>query len=127
MYGRPHQTSKRDKPDHIILHVGTNDIPSDKNAEDIVKSFVDLAMSTKSQTCDVTISNIITRKSNHKHKAQEVNNHLKEVCTNKNIYLIDHSKNIKHQDLNKLKLHLTKRGTNILLSTFVREISNICQ
>ena len=34
------------------------------------------------------------------------------MCTNKNINLIDHSKNIKHQHLNKLKLHLTKRGTN---------------
>ena len=27
----------RDKPDHIILHVGTNDIPSDKDAGDIAK------------------------------------------------------------------------------------------
>ena len=31
----------RDKPDHIIFHVGTNDIPSDKDAGDIVKSIVD--------------------------------------------------------------------------------------
>ena len=119
MYGKPYQTSKRDKPDYVILHVGTNDIPSDKYAEDIAKSIVDLAMSAKSPTCDVTISNIITRKGNHQHKVQEVNNHLKEVCTNKNIYLIDHSKNIKHQDLSKLKLHLTKRGTNTLLSTYI--------
>ena len=27
----------RDKPDHIIFHVGTNDIPSDKDAGDIAK------------------------------------------------------------------------------------------
>ena len=33
----------RDKPDHIIFHVGTNDIPSDKDAGDIAKSIVDLA------------------------------------------------------------------------------------
>ena len=33
----------RDKPDHIIFHVGTNDIPSDKDAGDITKSIVDLA------------------------------------------------------------------------------------
>ena len=45
------------------------------------------------------------------------------MCTNKNINLIDHnSKSIKHQHLNKLKLHLTKRGTNILSTTFVRQI-----
>ena len=117
----------RDKPDHIIFHVGTNDIPSDKDAGDIAKSIVDLAMPTKFPTCDVSISNIITRKDKHQHKAQIVNNHLKEMCTNKNINLIDHSKSIKHQHLSKSKLHLTKTGTNILSTTFVREMSNIFQ
>ena len=52
---------------------------------------------------------------------------MKEMCTNKNINLIDHSKIIKKQHLNKSKLHLTKRGTNILLTTFAQEISNILQ
>ena len=118
---------KRDKPDHIIFHVGTNDIPSHKDAGDISKSILDLTMCAKSPTCDVSISNIITRKDKHQHKTQEVNNHLKEMCTNKNINLIDHRKNIKHQHLNKSKLYLTKRGTNILSTTFVREISNIFQ
>ena len=117
----------RDKPDHIIFHVGTSEISSDKDAGDIVKSIVDLAMSAKSPTCDVSISKMITRKDKHQHKTQEVNNHLKEMCANKNINLIDHSKNIKHQHLNKSKLHLTKRGTNILSTTFVRKMSNIFQ
>ena len=71
-------------------------------------------MSAKSTTCDLLISNIITRKDKHQYKTQIVNNHLKEMCTNKNINLIDHSKNIKQQHLNKSKLHQTKRGTNIL-------------
>ena len=117
----------RDKPDHIIFHVGTNDIPLDKYVADIAKSIVDLAISAKSPTCDVSISNTITRKDKHQHKAQIVNNHLKEIGTNKNINLIDHSKSIKHQHVNKSKLHLTKRGTNIISTTFVREISNIFQ
>ena len=72
-------------------------------------------MSAKSPACDVSISNIITKKDKHQHKVQESNNHLKDMCTNKNIKLIDHSKNIKHKHLNKSKLHLPKRGTNILL------------
>ena len=117
----------RDKPDHIIFHAGTNNIPLDKDAGDIAKSIVDLAVSAKSPTCDISISNIITRKDKHQHKAQEMNNHLKEMCTNKNIHFIDHSKNTKHQHLNKSKLHLTKRGNNILSTTFVREISNAFQ
>ena len=67
----------RDKPDHIIFHVGTNEIPSDKDARDIAKSIADLTMSAKSPTCDVSISNIITTKGKYQHKAQIVNNHLK--------------------------------------------------
>ena len=86
----------RNKPDHIIFHVGTNYIPSDQDAGDIAKSIVDLAMSAKPPACAVSISNIIIRKDKHQHKAQEVNNHHKEMCANKNINLIDDSKNIKH-------------------------------
>ena len=109
----------RDKPDHVIFHAGTNDIPSDKDPGNIAKSIVDLTISPKSPTCDVSIYNIITRKDKHQHKAQEVNNHLKEMCTNKNINLIDQNKNLKKQHLKKSRLHLTKRGTNILSTTFV--------
>ena len=109
----------RDKPDHVIFHAGTKDIPSDKDPGNIAKSIVDLAISPKSPTCDVSIYNIITRKDKHQHKAQEVNNHLKEMCTNKNINLIDQNKNLKKQHLKKSRLHLTKRGTNILSTTFV--------
>ena len=47
------------------------------------------------------------------------------MCTNKNINLIQHSKNIKHQLLNNSKLDLTNGDTKILLTTFVQEISNI--
>ena len=113
----------RDQPEHIIFHVGIDDIPLDKDEGNIAKLIVDLAMSAKSPTRDVSIFNIITRKDKHQHKAQEVNNHLKEIFKN----LIDHSKNIKQQHLNKSKLHITKRGTNILSTIFVREISNIFQ
>ena len=49
------------------------------------------------------------------------------MYTNKNINLIDHSNNIKYQHLIKSEVHLTKRGTNILLTRIVEEISNICQ
>ena len=111
----------------MISHVETNDIPSDKDAGDIAKSIADLTMSAKSPTSDVSISNIITRRDIYQHKAQELNNHLKEVCTNKNTTLIDRNKNIKQQHLSKSKLHLIKRVTNILSISFVREIQNIIQ
>ena len=117
----------RDNPDHEIFHIGTNDVPSDKSAEDVAKSIVELALSAKSASCDVSISNILVRKDRHQSKCQEVNDHLKEICVEKNINLIDHSKNIKPQHLNKSRLHLTKKGTSILSKTFIQEIRNIFQ
>ena len=65
-----------------------------KMQEILQKSIADLAISAKSPTCDVSISSIITRKDKHQDKAQIVNNHLKEMCTNKNINLIDYTKSI---------------------------------
>ena len=117
----------RDKPDHIIFHIGTNDIPSNNNSEDKADSIIELVLSTKSGSCDASISNIFVRKDRHQNKYQEVNDHLKEKCREKNINLIDHSKSIKPQHLKKSRLHLTKKGTSILSLAFIREIKNIFQ
>ena len=67
------------------------------------------------------------KKDRHQNKCQEVNDHLKEKCREKYINLIDHSKSIKPQHLNKSRLHLMKKGTSILSPTFIREIKNIFQ
>ena len=52
-------------------------------------------------------------------------NQLKDLRQAKNVNFIDHTKSIKPQHLNKSRLHPTRRGTSILSTTFVREISNI--
>ena len=54
--------------------------------ETIAKSILDLAISSKSTTCDVSISNILIRKNKHQQKAQEVNSYLKELCKEFNIH-----------------------------------------
>ena len=77
---------------------------------------------------DVSVSNIILRTDNNSKlnaKRCEVNQILSELCHERNIYLIDHSKKIKPNDLNKGKLHLNKNGQNILSRTFVNEISRV--
>ena len=81
----------------------------------------------KGENCDVSISNIILRTDNKKfsQKGQEVNTHLKDMCKEKNIYLIDNTNKIKARHLNKGKLHLNKRSSNIFSSTFVSELSRI--
>ena len=41
------------------------------------------------------------------------NHILSELCHERNIYLIDHSKKINPNHLNKGKLHLNKNGSSI--------------
>ena len=110
-----------------MLHVGTNDLILDGTSQDIATSIVNLACSMKDKNCDVSISNIIQRTDNRKfnEKCQEVNTHLKDMCKDKNIYLIDNTNKIKVQNLNKGKLHLNKRSLNVLSSNFVNELSRI--
>ena len=55
----------------------------------------------------------------------EVNVHLKELGKEKNIFLIDNSRTIKAQHLNKGKLHLTKYSSRVLSNDFVNEISKV--
>ena len=50
--------SLREKPDHIVLHVCSNDLLSDPPSDLIPKSIVDVASSMVNKNHDVTASNI---------------------------------------------------------------------
>ena len=71
--------SLRDKPSHLILHVGTNDLNTSKTAESIATSIVEQAITIKDDHHDVSLSNIVIRKDNLKKKAEEVNSYLKDL------------------------------------------------
>ena len=115
----------KEKPDHIVLHLGTNDLASDRPPDLIAKSIVDVASSMKNENHDVTVSNIITRTDHLKEKANEVSDYLSKLCMEGTIYLIDHSKTLKTQHLNGSKLHLNRRGTPILQNTLCKFLSQI--
>ena len=51
-------------PGHLIFHVGTNDVPSNKKAKCIAESIVFLAKEVKASKLDVSISSIIPRNDN---------------------------------------------------------------
>ena len=78
-YAKP--CTREENPDHIILHVGTNDLSSDNSPERVGKSIVDLFQDNRK----VTISGIIPRNDEWNNKAELVNNHLNEMCTSANI------------------------------------------
>ena len=117
----------RSTPNHFILPVGMNDLNSNQTPEVIAKEVVDLATLLKNSQHDVSVSNIIHRADLSKLNAKrcEVNQVLYQLCYERNIYLIDQSKKIKPNHLNKGRLHLNKNGSNILSHTFVNKISRV--
>ena len=64
--------TRENDPNHIIFHVGTNDIPSTKTPECIAQSILDLAKSVLSENCNVSVSNIIPRNDQWNNKVREV-------------------------------------------------------
>ena len=104
--------SIRAKPDHAILHIGTNDLNSNATPNEIAANIVNLAAEMKTEKCTVSISGIIIRtdKPELNKKGLEVNIILKELCMEKNIFFIDHCKKIKASHLNSSKVHLNKKG-----------------
>ena len=78
--------SMRKKPDHTILHVGTNDLNSDRPSDLITKSIVYLAITLKKNSQNVSVSNIIMRNDNFNEKAMDVNGYLKQLCIERNIF-----------------------------------------
>ena len=73
VYVRP---TIRENPDHIILHVCTNDPATNIPPEKVAGSIIDLAFSLKSNSCSVAISNITVRNDRYRKKVVQVNRHL---------------------------------------------------
>ena len=93
----------------------------------IAKSNVDLATTLKGNSRDVSVSNIIvhTDNSNLNEEGWEVNAHLTEMCKERKLNFINHSKKIKPNNLNRGKLHLNQKGSKVLGDAFLTEISNV--
>ena len=118
--------SLRENPDQIIVHVGTNDLASNKRPEQIAESIIGVATSLKSAICYVLVSSITVRNDQHRKKVAEVNIE-KNKKKKKKTYYINHDKKITVKHLNGSKLHLNKKGTSILSNTFLEYISNALQ
>ena len=58
-------------------------------------------------------------------KGCEVNAHLTEMCKERRLNLINHSKKIKRNHLNRGKLYLNQKGPKVLGDAFFKQISNV--
>ena len=111
------------KPDHVIIHIGTNDLASNMSADNISKSIIDLATSSANDHLNITVSGIVPRSDDLAIKAKEVNGLLQRSCNERNIPFIDHGNIDPSHHLNRSKLHLNKKGTKLISKTFTRHIS----
>ena len=113
--------SLRENPHHL----NANNISKNQRPEHIAKSIVELALSVKSNSCEVTLSDITLGNDGHQQKIVVTNRYLKELCKERNIFLIQFDKTSTTRHLNGSRLHLNKRATEILSSTFIECVSNI--
>ena len=89
------ETLVAEKPDCIIIHPGKNDIMNGINSLNSVKKIVKKVKQISSNT-KVTFSSLTNRKDNKDldKKVQDVNNRLKNYCSQTNLEYIENS-NIK--------------------------------
>ena len=93
---------RENEPDHIILHVGTNNLSSEQSAERIA------------------------RNDEWNNKAQEVNRFLEVMCLNSDINYINTSKAINpRRHLNNSKVHLNLKGATKLMDVFTEAVKGL--
>ena len=71
------KSTQEKQPTQIITHVGTNDLPGNKNSQEIANEFVDFTNSVKTRENNVVVSSIVAREDRF-NKVKEVNKNLKD-------------------------------------------------
>ena len=114
----------RRKPDTLIIHTGTNDLTNGVNTMKKVRKLVKVVREIdESEKIKIGFSSVIYRKDKDLEDEQnEVNVKLKKYCEGKGFVFIEND-NIIELGLNNSKLHLNKKGTNILTQNIKRSFN----
>ena len=117
------------KPDHIILHIGTNDITSGcntgENLEEIRKLIHDQSPSTQLIISEVLIREDGKDKKMMLEKVKRINMIIGKFCEKYNLHLILHE-NVTSKMLSSRKLHLNGTGISCFAQNLKNFISNTC-
>ena len=116
---------RENNPDHIILRVGTIDVPSEKTPQVIAQSIVDLAKTAGNDNLLVTVFGIVPRNDQWSKKVYEVNKVLFNLCKDVSIPFISHSAIGAKRNLDNSKLHLNIRGSRKLKENFVKYLKGL--
>ena len=114
----------RRKPDTLIVHTGTNDVTNGVNTLKKVRKLVKVVGEIdESQKTKIGFSSVICRKDKDlEDERNEVNMKLKKYCDGKGFVFIEND-NIGESGMNNSKLHLNKKGTNILTQNIKRSFN----
>ena len=116
MHDYANPTLRDINPEHMTLHVGTNDLTTEKTASQMSRSIIELGTSSKNDTNTVSISAIVPRSDELDNKATEVNDRLILMCHERNIPFLSLSDIIdtsKH--LNESKSHFNRQGMRVFV------------
>ena len=113
------------KPDGVILHIGTSDIgvSKEENAQ-IADELIKLTRKVTNANIRCTVSLLTRRNDRFKAQVDRVNSIIRDKLKDvTKIKVIEHEQ-IKHSDLNRRGLHLTKSGTAKLAKNFMKHINH---
>ena len=114
----------KEKPDDLIVHVGTNDITSNVNLLTNDKKIFN-KVSKELPSTSIAFSSIINRKNktNIQKTLTDTNARFKNFCKQKGISFINNSA-IKEFYLSKRKLHLNKNGNSTFAKNLLHHINS---
>ena len=108
----------------IIIHCGTNNLPSNEEPITIADNIINLAKKAKSDVHKVAIPGIIPRRDQHNQEAKQVNDILKHSCVDENIPFISHHGINPRLHFNGCDLHLNDKGFSCLANNFRKFLSD---
>ena len=113
------------KPDHVVLHVGCNDVRSKDDPSAIASRIVELASDVQKENTTVTVSTLIPRNDSNElnEKTEAVNAELKQMCSQRKIDIMEHSNLDRNIHVNR-NVHLSRAGTNAFVGNITRYLKN---
>ena len=110
-------------PDAIIIHIGTNDLRTEKEPTQIADEIINLALAVKTDENEVSTSAILPRNDELDDKGKMVNDVLKIKCSKYAIGFMSNSNFIPNLHLNSNRLHLNFKGTTTLAKNLLDHIN----
>ena len=112
-------------PNRIILHVGTNDLNSEKTSSQTANSIIDLRNSLNTDNYDITLS-LTAPRADNLNKATEVNKRLVNTCNQRQNKFINHSDDIQpERHVNDNKIRLNRYRTIVFAKKVTKFLSDL--